>query len=208
VASRASSADDEVVIVRPTVSAFRHHLRRLRREERGYTLTELLAAMSILLIVVSTLATVFVSGSNAEIDLSNRFEAQSNARLALDRFRREVHSACQATVSGASGPGYTTVTLSQESTTAPYPCSPATTWCAVGSSAPYKLYRKVGATCDATGARWADYLVTNALFTIEAPFDGRLPKVGVDLTVDLKPADASQRYRLVDSIAVRNYLRA
>ena len=31
---------------------------------------------------------------------------------------------------------------------------------------------------------------------------------GVDLPIDTKPADTSRRYRLQDSIAVRNYLRS
>ena len=56
--------------------------------------------------------------------------------------------------------------------------------------------------------RWADYLTSNAIFSLVSPSAGTLPKVGVDLPIDTKPADTSRRYRLQDSIAVRNYLRS
>jgi prepilin-type N-terminal cleavage/methylation domain-containing protein len=200
-------ADDQSVTLRSTVPGIAARLLRRLRDDRGYTLTELLTAMSIMAIVIATLASVFVSGSNAEVDLSNRYQAQQDARLALDRFRREVHNACATSLGTPAGSGYAAVTLSVESDTPPFPCGVSATWCAVGASAPYTLYRKAGATCDATGVRRAGHLTTNAVFTEIAAAAGRLPKLGIDLSVDLKPADTSQRYRLTDSIAVRNYLR-
>jgi prepilin-type N-terminal cleavage/methylation domain-containing protein len=203
VASRASSADDEVVTVRPTVSAFRHHLRRLRREERGYTLTELLAAMSILLIVLATLAGVFVSGSNAEADLRARFEAQSDARLALEKLRREIHNTCSVNLASAA-----TVTLYSENAAAGYTCTVPNTWCVVATGSAYRLYRKPGTTCDATGVLWADYLTSNNVFSYTAPSAGKLPKVGIAFAIDARPGQSPRVYRLQDSIAVRNYLRS
>jgi Tfp pilus assembly protein PilW len=205
VALRDGVADDESVIVRPILSALR---RRLAHDERGISLIELLTSMAIMLIVISTLAGVFVSGSNAEIDLRNRFEAQSNARLALDKFRREVHNACLAAPSGAAGSRYTSVTLTFEQPTTPFACSIQTTWCAVGTAAPIQLYRKAGATCDGTGVKWADYLTTNELFAVTAASAGTLPKVGINLSVDTKPSDTKRRYHLQDDIAIRNYQRA
>src|SRR5207247_415022 len=66
-------------------------------------LVELLTSMAILMIVVGSLGTLFVSGSNAETDLNRRFTAQENARLALDQLRHDVHNACDAPVTtGAS----------------------------------------------------------------------------------------------------------
>ena len=80
--------------------------RRAAGDQRGITLIELLTSMAILGFVVASLGTLLVSGQKAEIDLNERFQAQTNARLALDLFRREVHNACDATVSSPA-----TVTL-------------------------------------------------------------------------------------------------
>jgi prepilin-type N-terminal cleavage/methylation domain-containing protein len=195
------SADDQSVTLRSTVPGIAARLLRRLRDDRGYTLTELLTAMSIMAIVVATLASVFVSGSNAEVDLSNRFRAQQDARLALDTFRRGAHNSCKATQTSSAD-----VTL--WSLAADGSCTTLTTWCAVGSGMRFALHRKTGSTCDATGRRYADHLTTSAVFTLPAQLAGQLPKVGIDLTVDLKPADAARRYRLRDQIALRNFLRS
>lgn len=197
VAAQHGSADDESVTVRPLLSAFAARL----RDQRGYTLTEMLTVLSIMLIVITTLAGVFVSGSNAEVDLANRFQAQSDARLALDGFRRETHNSCLASQSSTAN-----VTL--WSLDAAGSCTSKNTWCAVAVGAGYSLYRKAGTTCDATGRRWARHLTGNAVFTVVAPSSGKLPRVAVDITVDTKPADTLRRYRLQDQIALRNYLRS
>ena len=85
--------------MRSAVPALRNRLlRRLRRED-GFTLVELLVSMSIMLLVITGLASVFVAGSNAEVDLRNRFQAQSEARLALHELwisRRILSSASRA----------------------------------------------------------------------------------------------------------------
>ncbi len=203
------SADDEYVTLRSAVPSLRDRVPRLLRGERGITLIELMTSMAIMSIILASLATVFVSGSNAEIDLRNRFAAQTDARLALDKLRREVHNSCSASVSSPVGTAYAVVTLYSEDAAAGYTCTNAATWCAVGSGSRYAIYRKAGTTCNATGSvRWADYLTSNAIFSLVSPSAGTLPKVGVDLPIDTKPADTSRRYRLQDSIAVRNYLRS
>ena len=70
----------------------RKRLRRLRGD-RGYTLVELLVVLAIFTTVVTALVSLFTSGAKAELDMNRRFEAQQNARLALDRMRRELHCA-------------------------------------------------------------------------------------------------------------------
>ena len=40
---------------------------------------------------MTALVSLFTSGAKAELDMNRRFEAQQNARLALDRMRRELH---------------------------------------------------------------------------------------------------------------------
>jgi prepilin-type N-terminal cleavage/methylation domain-containing protein len=171
------------------------------RSEAGYTLTELLAAMAILLIVLSGLTTLFVSAMKAETDLDRRFQAQQNARLALAKIRREAHCASDATTTGDA------VTL----TLGPY-CSAGTgdvTWCSVAvSSGRYALYRQVGTTCDGTGTRVADYLTQASLFAYTAPSSAKLATLDVAFPIDLDPDDGRRGYRLVDSIALRNSTRA
>lgn len=201
-APRGGGVDDDSVTARPILPALSRRLRRLR-DERGITLIELLTVMAIMLIVITSIATIFVSGSNAEVDLRKRFQAQQDARLALDRFRQEVHNACSASVSSNA------VSLTSRTTAWPFACTVQTSWCAqVVSTGRYAFYRKAAATCDSTGTRWADYLTTNAVFTSIPATTGTLPKVGFDITIDLKSTDTSQRYRLHDSIALRNHLRS
>ena len=63
------------------------------RGQSGYALTELLTVLVILTIVLGGLTALFVSATRAEVDMQKRFEAQQEARLAMDALRREVHCA-------------------------------------------------------------------------------------------------------------------
>ena len=80
-------------------------LRRLR-EERGFKLVELITTMAIMLFVITALVQLSTSGTKAENDLNLRFQAQEEARLGLDMFRREVHNACAATIAGRRHAGH------------------------------------------------------------------------------------------------------
>ena len=85
-------------------------LRRLRGD-RGYTLVELLVVLAIFTTVVTALVSLFTSGAKAELDMNRRFEAQQNARLALDRMRRELHCASGITATPNTAVSSITVTL-------------------------------------------------------------------------------------------------
>lgn len=157
--------------------------------------------MAIMGLVIGSLSTLIVSGSSAEVELDQRTQAQQEARLALDLMRREMHNSCQATVGG----GGTTVTL--RTLAVPndaWDCSvSASTWCLVGSGSRYALYRMAGATCNASGVRRADYVTSSAVFsTVTGP--GLLPKIGIDLQVNVKPTVPRLSYRLQDAITLRN----
>jgi prepilin-type N-terminal cleavage/methylation domain-containing protein len=79
-------------------------MRRLRlRDEGGFSLIELLVVMAILGIVLSGVTTVFISGSRAELQVNNRFQAQEASRLAMAAIRKDVHGACAALVTGTNG---------------------------------------------------------------------------------------------------------
>src|SRR2546430_6946316 len=136
-------------------------MRRLRllralRGERGYSLIEMLIVLSIMSVVMGALTTVFVQASNSELDMNNRFQAQQESRLALDKMRREVHCGSVATPAGSSS----SVTL-----TLPAYCktgSGSITWCTRNvATSRYALYRVAGATCTG-GVKWADYLAPSS----------------------------------------------
>src|SRR5205823_7930393 len=87
--------------------------RRLRRRlhraraEGGYSLVEMLTVLVILGVVIGGLTTLFEQGWNAEIDMNYRFQAQQDARVALDRMRRDLHCASVATSSSSTSVTFT-----------------------------------------------------------------------------------------------------
>jgi hypothetical protein len=68
----------------------------------------------------------------------------------------------------------------------------------------------VSGSCATGGTLWADYLVkpSGQVFSYSPPSAGHLTAIGVDLPVDLKPADSAQRYTLRDDIVLRNATRS
>jgi prepilin-type N-terminal cleavage/methylation domain-containing protein len=192
------------------------------RGESGYTLVEMLLVLVIMGIVMTSLTTLFVTASNSELDMNNRFRAQQNARLALDKFRREVHCASGVTLGSGGSPSgplaATSVTIQfrsgcKASTTAPL-CSGSTTtwcvtWCTQGSGTRFGLYRVNGESCTG-GTRYADYLTRPNTFnyTAAAAGSGLLPKVNVDFPVNVKPAKTVEAYELKDDVVLRNGTRA
>jgi prepilin-type N-terminal cleavage/methylation domain-containing protein len=181
-------------------------LLRRSREERGFTLVELIVTMAIMLFVITALVQLMTSGTRAENDLNLRFQAQEAARLGLDVFRREVHNACAATVSG----GGTQVTLmtNDQSTRGSFPCNVVgSNWCTSGSGTRFQLYRQAGSGACGSGVIRADYLISGAIFSLPAPTAGELPKVGIDMTVNRQTSTPQLQYRLDDAIALRNARR-
>jgi len=192
-------------------------MRRLRvlralRGERGYSLIEMLIVLSIMSVVMGALTTVFVQASNSELDMNNRFQAQQESRLALDKMSREVHCGSVATPAGSSS----SVTL-----TLPAYCktgSGSITWCTRNvSTNRYALYRVVGVTFSG-GVKWADYLVptssatvcsgTLCIFTYQAQSTSSLAKLHVDFPVNVKPSKSVELYELADDIVLRNSTRS
>lgn len=200
---------------------WRRVLRRLRGE-RGYSLIEMLTVMVIMGVVMSSLSVVFVTASNSETDMNNRYQAQLTARLALDTMRREVHCAKVATPSG-SATSSVTLTLSwTQSDGTTFNCktgSGSVTWCTRSlATNRYALYRVVGSTCTG-GVKWGDFLVPSAgasacgsptalcIFTYTAQSTGSLATLHVDIPVNVRPAKTVEQYELVDDIVLRNSTR-
>jgi prepilin-type N-terminal cleavage/methylation domain-containing protein len=179
------------------------------RGERGFSLVEMVTVMAIMGVVLTGLTALFVQGSNAELDMNRRFQAQQDTRVALDKMRREIHCAQGAATTPASGETPTiTLDLPGQCPTAVNGAQTSVTWCSVlVSTGRYKLYRKVGVACNATGVRWADYLTQANLFQYQAASSVSLAKVRVSFPVDVKVGDATPAYRLCDHIVLRNTLR-
>jgi prepilin-type N-terminal cleavage/methylation domain-containing protein len=183
----------------------RRPLRRLSAEG-GYSLIEVLVVLVVLTIVVTGLTTIFASGSSAETRLNNRFQAQTNARLALDRMRKELHNACGVATNNA--------TLIQFGFPNNCPLAGVTatvTYCTAGTGTKFKLYRiaAAAATCTGTAAvPIIDNLTSGSIFTYvpkNTPSGSYLlGRIKVDLQVNITPGTTANRYRLIDDIVMRN----
>jgi prepilin-type N-terminal cleavage/methylation domain-containing protein len=180
--------------------------------EKGYSLIELLVTMVILVIVLGSLTTVFISGSSAESTLNLRFQAQQNARLGLDRIRDDIHCATAAQAQTINT--YPGVKLAVGNCLA---ATPTVSWCVVQfSTTPvrYQLFRSTttgATTCTSTDAARvliADYLVLSSAFTTTTIPQYTLQRVGVDLKVNANPKSSTlYAYELTDSIVARNAAR-
>jgi Tfp pilus assembly protein PilW len=194
-------------------------LLRRAAAENGHSMIELLTVLGILGIVVAPIVLLFASGSKAQVDMNQRFQAQQSARVALSTLRRQVHCAASATTNALAAPANaapgtaSSVTLTPPVGGCGTSLTAATTWCTLqlGENR-FGLFRKVGTTCDTAGVKVADYLTavngTAAnVFLYKPRSVDRLATLRVDFLVDLdsNPAGA---YRLQDELALRRSGRA
>jgi len=177
---------------------------RLRADERGFTLIELITALGMLLIVITALSGVLISAMNIEGDMNRRFTSQINARIALDQLRREIHCASSVTPTGPS----TSITIVLGSRCPSATGGTTVSWCALPSGTQYALYREVGATCSTSGKKAADYLTADSIFTFTNQSASSLAFLSVSLAVNGKPSSGLGDYRLTDDIVLRNSIRA
>lgn len=175
---------------------------RLRpADEGGYSLVEMTAVLMILGTIVGAVTTLFVSGSKAQVQMSERFQAQSTARTAMDRLRRDVHCATSATVAGS------TATLSYTQST----CLGQTqvSWCTAsvgGSATRFTLHRQTGGSaCSSSSQPYADYLVGSSIFTYEPASIANLAKLKANLQI--KTDQMQSPLTLCDVLVLRNSAR-
>jgi prepilin-type N-terminal cleavage/methylation domain-containing protein len=178
------------------------------RDPGGYTLIELVAVLAIFLTVATALTTLFISGSKAEFDANNRFQAQQNARLALDRLRRELH--CSSGVTNTDGSALTAAPVAAIRVALPAHCPTAvgaTTTvdyeAVAKGSGRWELRRVQGGT----SIPIADYLVEDEVFTYTAQSGDSRALLHVDFPVNVNPNEGWKTWRLVDDIVLRNTLR-
>jgi len=187
-------------------------IRALLAREDGMTLPELLTTMAILGVVMTGILGVSISGLHATTDMNQRFQAQQDGRVALTKMRNDVETSCSAATVKLNG---TTVAAGTagDTFTVDDTCvngGQQVTWCATSASgtAPFTLYRQVGATCAAnTGVMEAQNLTTKADFT-SVTATGSHPQLTVNLPLDanLRPGRAANEdlYTLNDTMMLRN----
>lgn len=180
------------------------------RGQGGYTMIELIAVMAIFMTIVTALTQVFISGAKAELDANRRFESQSNARLALDKLRRELH--CSSGITQTDGQPlaapptrYTAIRV-----TLPGHCPSA------GGTQITVDYQTVSKGTN----RWAlqrvkasvavpiaDHLTNDDIFQYAAQSSASRALLHVDIPVNINPNEGWKEWRLVDDIVLRNTLR-
>jgi prepilin-type N-terminal cleavage/methylation domain-containing protein len=177
-------------------------LRRLLADERGYSLLELLQVTIILGVVLAALTGLFVQASNAELDMNRRFQAQQQARVAVDRMRREIHCSSGITPTGTSTS--IAVTIPSQCPTSGGSQVTVTYRTVLVAADRYKLERQVG-----TGpiANLADYIRVDNVFTYTGPTQTSLGKLRVDLPINIQPPGSGSNWHLVADMVLRNTSR-
>ena len=181
-------------------------LRRIRSlragSQRGYTLIELVVVLAIFMTIVTALVSLFTSGAKAELDMNRRFEAQQNARLALDRMRRELH--CSSGITANAGAvGSVTVALPSQCPSAGGVAINVVYDMSQVSTSRYQLRRTVNSTTIVI----ADYITSATPFTYTAQSSTSRAILHVDFPVNVNPNEGWKTWRLVDDIVLRNTLR-
>jgi len=171
-------------------------LARLRRDE-GYTMIELLMVTVILGTVIGALTVLFVQASRAELDMNRRFQAQQDARVAVDRMRREIH--CANAISPVGGSASITVTLPAQCPSAGGTLTDVT-YDVVGSGQNFQLRRN--------SIVLAKFVTEQNAFNYTAPVASTsLGKLTVTLPINTEPANGIKEWRLVADIVLRNTTR-
>ncbi len=130
------------------------------RSDEGFTLIELLVVATILVILVTGLTEGLVSALHTQVDQTTRAQGQQDARLALDKLRREIHCATSvvfnSTAGGVSNVAPTqAVTITLGSYCPSYSAtSQFVTWCTSATS-PYTLWRYPHTTDPGAAATYA-----------------------------------------------------
>jgi prepilin-type N-terminal cleavage/methylation domain-containing protein len=195
------------------------------RDERGYTLAEMVVVIAVLGIVVGGISTLFARGISADADQTRRFHAQQDGRLALDKLRREIHAACTVSNPTTYNTWESSITLYFSSDN----CVSGThtvSWCVIGSGTRYGLYRIVSSSCTGATSKYASYLTsssvfvylppdsyvatnglgkgTSATYVTTAATDYSLPKLHVAYTINRKPTFSLDQFKVNDDIVFRN----
>lgn len=201
------------------------------RQEGGYSLIELLTVMVILGVILGAVVTLFTAGINADADQNRRFQAQQDAKVAMDKLRREGHGACTISAPATYNTWMSSVTFYYPSDS----CGSgghSITWCTKAVGTTYTLYRAIATSCPAsptqsfasnlTSANIFAYLPpgshlvssasvgqgTTATYILTQDGSNVLPRLHVDMTLNVSATKSRDAFHLMDDIAFRNGPRA
>ena len=190
---------------------------RLFVRQGGFTLVELLVVMVILLTVLAALTGSYVSATVAQVDQTRRFDAQENARQALDRMRKDIHCGHGVTDPYVNDSGGYTLVITETNVSGTAECpglvqtnSSAVQWCSVpvgGATNRYQLFREndPNTTCSGSASVFmVDYLTRPDIWGSPTCVSAQYPTVAVTLAVDADPSKVPGAYTLSDQIALRN----
>jgi prepilin-type N-terminal cleavage/methylation domain-containing protein len=145
----------------------RLHVRRAAKAQDGFTLAEMLVVLAITAIVLAGITQLLTSALTSQKDQTNRTQAQQEARLGLDKLRREIRCASALTTPSGYPASAITITLGSYCPTAGGAAA-TVTWCTkdkngttppAAGAQPYTLWRYTGSACSGTGTKWASNLV-------------------------------------------------
>lgn len=178
-------------------------LRKRLGHEGGFTLIEMLVVMSILSLVLGAIVVIFVSGIRAQKDATDRLVAQQEARIAVDRLRREVHCARTVTLS----------TTGDHQVTLDFPQVNGADVCGFGNSVIWKTQAVAGFSDRFQLLRndipVADYLTQgDNIFAPTPPSATALGGLSVTLPVNPQPAENRIGWNLESQIILRNSQRS
>jgi prepilin-type N-terminal cleavage/methylation domain-containing protein len=173
-------------------------LRARLSSESGYSLIELLIALAILGTVTGAVTVLFLQASSAQVDMNRRYRAQQDARVAVDKMRREIHCANGITPAGTSNA--ITVTLPSQCPTAGGSVT-TVTYDVVGTGQRFQLRRNTVVL--------ADFVSEQNAFDYTAPVaNTSRGKLRVTLPINIEPSNTNKEWRLVADIVLRNTSRA
>lgn len=161
------------------------------RDESGFTLIELVVVMTVLVLVMAGLSTMFVSGLQASNTTNDILASQTQIHLALDRF--EFEARCASTAALVSSGAGVTLTL-------PSQCPHATgtvTYCVSSGS----LLRYSGSACSGTGQTLVKSITSAHPFSCVSTV-GDYPELQVALTAQTQ--SSRDTVSATDTIAMRN----
>jgi prepilin-type N-terminal cleavage/methylation domain-containing protein len=180
----------------------------------GYTLIETLVVLTLLVIVIGSIADAFSSASKTEVDQTARATDQESARLTLQRLRRDIHCASAARVQETTYADGTTGFILNLAVD-PNICIAVTTsasntvqWCTAQKDSTgrrFGVYRTISGNCSAADAVFqVDYVTRADIWSMSCPPTG-LQAVATDMPVNRNPVTRADRtYELKDTIALRN----
>ncbi len=201
-----------------TLAQLRRAARRLSPAgQDGFTLVEMLVVMAVLLAILAGITGSYVSSLTAQVDQTRRFDAQENARLALDRMRKDIHCAHGVTDPYVNDSGGQTIVMTETNTTGQAECpglvqtnASGVQWCTIpvaGATDRYQLYREndPDEQCDGADATFmTDYLTRADIWASPTCVTGQYATVEVTMPVDVDPSKRPGAYQLGDQIALRN----